>query len=414
MAKIDKETPVKFIETTTGKLNTVLSDPENAGAFIHVNDDNGDDTFDNQLYIGKDRVTDNFNIGSENLDTQFLKVGGLGAYPELSTFGDLKDLRLSQIVERILTPISVTSITLNKQTHSFEVNNTVTLTATVSPSNAEDKTVTWSSSDTSVATVNSSGKITAKKVGQATITARAGGKSATCVVIVNPTAPTVSTQPSASISYSGSKLIKVGTNLPDGVSSNIIPGEWSDYTPCTDINGNTITLSMTKDGSPVEFGSTSTEGIYTISGSVVFVEGGNPKDNDNPPTEYAAYQVNNINPYNTNTITITAVEPILINDGVDIDDMVEHIINYFGTINPLIVTIPPETVDKKFTIKTNAVFSKIEVHQYNKFSEAVLDEDKYDIDIDLVYDSENNEYVRYVKYPSERKGESKYKINFIR
>ena len=79
--------------------------------------------------------------------------------------------------------IPVSSITLNKTTLSLEKNKTETLVATVSPDNAADKTVTWSTSDKSVATV-SDGTVTAKKSGTATITARAGDKTATCTVTV--------------------------------------------------------------------------------------------------------------------------------------------------------------------------------------------------------------------------------------
>lgn len=80
-------------------------------------------------------------------------------------------------------PMAVDSVTLNKTTASVQVGKTVTLTATVKPDNATDKTVTWSTSDKSVATV-SKGKVTGVKAGTATITAKAGGKSATCKVTV--------------------------------------------------------------------------------------------------------------------------------------------------------------------------------------------------------------------------------------
>ena len=88
------------------------------------------------------------------------------------------------------TPI--TSITLNKSSLSLQAGQEETLTATVLPSNATDKTVTWTSSNTSVATVSTNGKVTAKAAGSATITCKANdgsGKQATCAVTVSE--PTV-------------------------------------------------------------------------------------------------------------------------------------------------------------------------------------------------------------------------------
>ena len=80
--------------------------------------------------------------------------------------------------------VDVTSITLNKTSVTLEEGKTTTLTATVSPSNATNKNVTWSSNNTNVATVNN-GTVTAKKAGTAHITAKSNnGKTATCKVTV--------------------------------------------------------------------------------------------------------------------------------------------------------------------------------------------------------------------------------------
>ncbi|MBB5219392.1 hypothetical protein DYE49_09810 [Treponema rectale] len=79
--------------------------------------------------------------------------------------------------------VAVTSVTVSG-TGSIKVGATTTFTATVTPSNATDKTVTWSSGDTSVATVSSSGVVTGVKAGSAVITATAGGKSGTKTVTV--------------------------------------------------------------------------------------------------------------------------------------------------------------------------------------------------------------------------------------
>ncbi len=79
----------------------------------------------------------------------------------------------------------VTSVTLNRATLNLEVGKTGKLSATVLPASAADKSITWSSSKTDVASVSSNGTVTAKKAGTAVITATAtNGKSASCTVTV--------------------------------------------------------------------------------------------------------------------------------------------------------------------------------------------------------------------------------------
>jgi uncharacterized protein YjdB len=85
--------------------------------------------------------------------------------------------------------VSVTGVTISPATVSFtSIGATQQLTATVTPANATNKTVTWSSSNTSVATVNqTSGLVTATGCGTATITATTqdGNKTATCAITIN-------------------------------------------------------------------------------------------------------------------------------------------------------------------------------------------------------------------------------------
>lgn len=81
--------------------------------------------------------------------------------------------------------IEVSKVTLNKSTLSLNVGDTQQLTATINPSNATNKNIEWQSNNTSVATVSSTGKVTAKKVGTATILVVASnGMSATCKITV--------------------------------------------------------------------------------------------------------------------------------------------------------------------------------------------------------------------------------------
>ena len=79
----------------------------------------------------------------------------------------------------------VTSVTLNTYALSLEVGKTGKLSATVWPDSAANKSITWSSSKTDVASVSSNGTVTAKKAGTAVITATAvNGKNASCTVTV--------------------------------------------------------------------------------------------------------------------------------------------------------------------------------------------------------------------------------------
>ena len=81
--------------------------------------------------------------------------------------------------------IAVKKITITGGNISLKVGETKTLKVTISPSNATNKKITWKSSNTKIATVNSSGLVTAKAVGKATITATANnGKKASITVNV--------------------------------------------------------------------------------------------------------------------------------------------------------------------------------------------------------------------------------------
>ena len=79
--------------------------------------------------------------------------------------------------------VKVTSISLSHTSSTIAKGESLTLTATITPSNAADNTVTWTSSNSTVATVEN-GVVTAVAPGTATITARAGDCSTTCKIIV--------------------------------------------------------------------------------------------------------------------------------------------------------------------------------------------------------------------------------------
>ena len=99
--------------------------------------------------------------------------------------------------------VPVTSVSLDKTSLELTEGGTDTLTATITPNNATNKNVTWESSNTSVATVDANGLVTAVSAGTATITVTADGKSATCTVTVT----------AATVPVTGVTMNKTSTSL---------------------------------------------------------------------------------------------------------------------------------------------------------------------------------------------------------
>lgn len=130
-----------------------------------------------------------------------------------------------------VTIIAVTGITLDQTSGTLTEGDSVTLTATVSPSDASDKSVTWESSNTAVATV-SGGAVTAVKAGTAIITAKTvdGNFTATYSLTVEavpayytnmiPTAQAVgSTDPYNGTGYCDGKYLSSGASPWEGSDS---------------------------------------------------------------------------------------------------------------------------------------------------------------------------------------------------
>ncbi len=183
--------------------------------------------------------------------------------------------------------IPVTSVTLDKTTASIVADETVTLTATVNPSNASEKTVVWTSSDETVATVEN-GVVTAVGVGTATITAIAGGKSATCTVTIKPEMVDLG----LSVKWA---TVNVGASKPEGYGDYYAWGEtephyepgyaqsespvwrtgfsagynWVDYQWCSGTN-----TSMTKYCTQASYGTVDNKTVLEMSDDVANVKWG--------------------------------------------------------------------------------------------------------------------------------------------
>ena len=112
--------------------------------------------------------------------------------------------------------VSVTGVKLSATVAELTIGNSKQLTAAISPTNATNNGVTWSSSNTNVASVSSSGVVVAKGEGTATITVKTddGGYTAACTIRVSKPSPSV-------VAVTGVKLSAIGIELPVGGSKRL-------------------------------------------------------------------------------------------------------------------------------------------------------------------------------------------------
>lgn len=125
------------------------------------------------------------NVSTSEDGQSFIGIDGATWTDISSADGGNENCRIKAYTDDVV--IKVSKIALNKTGVTLMKNETLDLKVTVTPSNAANKAVTWKSSNTKVATVNSRGKVTAKSPGAATITCTAkdgSGKKATCKITV--------------------------------------------------------------------------------------------------------------------------------------------------------------------------------------------------------------------------------------
>ena len=141
---------------------------------------------------GEDQIYFNRTVLQESGEVHTEYQNAFGMHYYITSIADSEGIPLSEINVIPTTPVS--SISLGESSLSLTAGDTATLTATVKPDDATDKTVTWESSNPSVATVDEYGNVTAVGAGAATITATANdgsGVEAACTVTVNPYIPPV-------------------------------------------------------------------------------------------------------------------------------------------------------------------------------------------------------------------------------
>ena len=156
----------------------------------------------------------------------------------------------------VMVRTSVQSITLSETSLSIRVEDKHTLAATVNPSDATYPTVTWTSSDIGVATVNQSGEVIAVGAGNATITAQADGISAQCTISTITPVTGVVLSSSFETVDKGRSFILTATVNPSNATNKIVSWQSSDNSVATvDQNGNvtavgkgTAAITATADG----------------------------------------------------------------------------------------------------------------------------------------------------------------------
>ncbi len=153
---------------------------------------------------------------------------------------------LSATCKVTVNPILAESITLDKTELTLTIGASEKLTATVLPEDVTDKTVTWSTSDAANATVDNEGNVTAVAVGEATITATCGDKTATCKVTVNPILAESITLDKTELSLTIGETDKLtATVLPEDVTDRTVMWSTSDAAIATvDTEGNVTAISV--------------------------------------------------------------------------------------------------------------------------------------------------------------------------
>lgn len=159
----------------------------------------------------------------ESANTSVATVSGgtvTGRGPGSTTITAKADGRSASFKVTVRSPVS--SVTLNKTSMSMVIGDTQTIVATVLPADASNKSVTWSSSYPSIASVNSNGTVTALSPGRTSISAVSvdGAKKAVCEVTVLPVSVT-------GVSVSKDKAsVMIGYTL--GLSATVYPDNATD------------------------------------------------------------------------------------------------------------------------------------------------------------------------------------------
>ena len=174
------------------------------------------------IQVSNGKITTSFPAGSPTTTIDGKKALGHGTITATAEDGKKKATCKVTVFAKT---IAVTGVTLTETSLQLNKGDSRTLKATVQPDNATDKTVQWTSSNTSVATVDQDGTVTAVGGGSATIKAAAGNQSATCSVSVNVPVTSISLNVNLLTLEKGSFAILTATVSPDDAMDKTV--QWS-------------------------------------------------------------------------------------------------------------------------------------------------------------------------------------------
>ncbi len=177
--------------------------------------------------------------------------------------------------------IPVTSIALNKEEITLTEGESFSLTASISPSDATDKSVNWSSSNATVAQVSQNGLVQAMKEGIARITASCSDRSAVCVVIVKPAIIPISSlslsQTSLRMRQNDKAQLSVTITPTEAAASHTITWRSSDPSVASVDNGLVTAISQGNTTITAEADGKSATCSVTVSNTIT---GGNEGSSD--------------------------------------------------------------------------------------------------------------------------------------
>ena len=194
------------------------------------------------ILVSDGKITTSFKPGTPTTIINGRPALGHGTITAMTAEGNKKAKCQVTVYARA---VSVTGIRLSETSLQLNKGGSHSLKATVQPDNATEKTVQWTSSDNSVASVDQEGTITAIGGGKATITASVGGYSATCAVEVDIPVTSISLDLPLLTLKKGDFALLTATVLPDDAMDKTV--RWSSDNPAVasvDQNGKVTAVEV--------------------------------------------------------------------------------------------------------------------------------------------------------------------------